>query len=708
LLGLYSVAGQVLLLRELVSSFNGDELFIGWALFGWLLAVALGSYLGGRLERKVSAAWLFVVGAVLLALMAPAVRLCPLLISDVVGQVTPFGTAAVLSTLSMLPIGLISGWLFAVLAREGWRTEDAIVTIYLWEGLGAFVGGVMIALLVGGLMSNLTLTLSLAVLVVVSVLLIRYDQRPGTTWIIITLALPLLSGVYAVTAGLDEALDRIKYPGYQVLKSFDSHYGRHSLVSRDSVLVLLTDNKAEAALPDVETAENLLIPPLLCRPEARDVLYFGRGEFGPAQLATVFPELRITAVDPRRFLGEAVDDVTPFIGAISRQTDDPVSYLADRAGHEWYDVIIIDAGEPDNYRTGRLLTSEFFARARGLLNENGLLVIPTGYDTDRYVTDETAAILSLLRNSLAASFENVVLWPGAPTIIMASPTTVGSLEVDGILQRLESLGYEPVYLNESYLLDRLNEFKIDRLNHALSDVHRTNSVERPLLTHLHGLYRSHGGFDQTVLSLCQQRPYGMLIVVAPLLGVLAWTALGRARRRRFGLFLYLTAGLVSIALELLSFYVYQTTAGSLYAEIAALVGAFMLGLAGGTYYARKLQSRHLEYPALVVLLCAVAVFLLTWQRVDWQVALAYHLMFLFVVALATGSLFVAATNRYYEERPLANRGAGYAVELAGSALGALFTLTLLLPMVGITWLLIILGAVLLTALVGAVCTEYCY
>jgi hypothetical protein len=38
LLGFYSACGQVLLLRELVSSFNGDELFIGTALFGWLAA----------------------------------------------------------------------------------------------------------------------------------------------------------------------------------------------------------------------------------------------------------------------------------------------------------------------------------------------------------------------------------------------------------------------------------------------------------------------------------------------------------------------------------------------------------------------------------------------------------------------------------------------------------------------------------------------
>ena len=78
------------------------------------------------------------------------------------------------------------------------------------------------------------------------------------------------------------------------------------------------------------------------------------------------------------------------------------------------------------------------------------------------------------------------------------------------------------------------------------------------------------------------------------------------------------------------------------------------------------------------------------------------------VALATGSLFVAATRRYYEDRLLCNRGVGYAVEVLGSAIGALLTLTLLLPMLGITWLLVVLELALVIAFAGAVITARNY
>ena len=83
--------------------------------------------------------------------------------------------------------------------------------------------------------------------------------------------------------------------------------------------------------------------------------------------------------------------------------------------------------------------------------------------------------------------------------------------------------------------------------------------------------------------------------------------------------------------------------------------------------------------------------------------LVYHLLFLFVTALATGGLFVAATNRYYYGRSFRTRGLGYAAELAGSAIGALTAITILLPILGLIWLLIavtvLIGVTLVCSLI---------
>ena len=141
-LGFFSTGGQVLLLRELVASFNGDELFIGTALFGWLLTVALGAFWGGRLRKLIPSSGLFIIGVLILWSDIILTRLSPMLLGKIPGEIFPFTTAALLSIIFMAPVGVISGWLFTAITRES-RTEAtvSIVTVYLYEGVGAFVGG---------------------------------------------------------------------------------------------------------------------------------------------------------------------------------------------------------------------------------------------------------------------------------------------------------------------------------------------------------------------------------------------------------------------------------------------------------------------------------------------------------------------------------------------------------------------------------------
>ena len=51
LLGFVSIATQIVLLREFLSFFYGNELIIGLILTNWMLLTGLGSYLGRFAER---------------------------------------------------------------------------------------------------------------------------------------------------------------------------------------------------------------------------------------------------------------------------------------------------------------------------------------------------------------------------------------------------------------------------------------------------------------------------------------------------------------------------------------------------------------------------------------------------------------------------------------------------------------------------------
>ena len=163
--------------------------------------------------------------------------------------------------------------------------------------------------------------------------------------------------------------------------------------------------------------------------------------------------------------------------------------------------------------------------------------------------------------------------------------------------------------------------------------------------------------------------------------------------------LYFTAGTVSLSLELLSFYIYQSLAGSLYSELALLIGAFMLGLAFGAFVVNRAVTKQADVLTLAALLILSLMFLFTYDRIPPAYLMTYHGVFLFLTAAATGGLFVAASRKYYSAGKEQNRGIGYAWELAGSAAGALLTVTVLLPAIGLERLLAVIVA--LTAMVTA-------
>lgn len=703
LLGFYSIGGQVLLLRELTASFNGDEIFIGTALFGWLLAVAFGAWLGGRIKSIKASIVLFAAGVIILPLMIIIARLVPLTVTDAVGEIVPFTTAAIMSVLVTLPVGFISGALFPSICSEGYRPSATIGQVYFFEGLGAFLGGVIVMALVGPVFSGLSMAFGIG-LVVIAFSCFSFKGR--IIYIQSAAVLLILIAIRYLVPYLDTEIDKYRYGSFHLLKTFDTHYGRQTLLSGNDETILLTDNTVEAVWPDYETAENLLIPPLLYKPEAENILVIGRTEMGIMQLAESLPDLKITAVDPRYLLTETLDEFYPPDNNIIRIHDDPIAYSADRNIYSRYDIIIINQGEPDNYKNARYITNRFMGTIKRLLQKGGLLYLVTEYDTDRYISDEKQKLLSIYNSILGYVFRQIYIWPGTATAFFASDDSLFSTGFDTLMARVEALPYAPRFVNANYLFDRLNTFKIERVQAAAGHEEMVNNLEKPVLVHYQAVYRSMTrGADELLIKTLINRPYWALILPGGIIIFILLIIFRRAKRRKYGLFLYLVAGIVSLSMELISFYLFQSMAGSLYSQMGILIGAFMLGLALGTWYSMRLGGEHLEYPSLLLLLTAAVVFLATYDRLSTSILPVYHGLFLFTIAIATGSLFVAATIRYYFGRPQANRGLGYAFEIVGSSIGALFSVTLFLPLIGLTWLIISLILLIAVALIGAYITE---
>jgi spermidine synthase len=698
LLGFLATSGQILLLREIVTAFGGSELLIGTALFGWLLWVALGAWLGGRFAVRLNPVVLFTIGAWLTPCSLGAIRVVSILVTDIPGEIVPLHLAMFISILTVAPVAIVSGWLFPVIANGNRNASRAITIVYFFEGLGAFAAGLVVAVLTGRIIGNVGMGLLVGIAVAATMAVFSSSSRILSAISGIALA-AILIGTGAGGA-IDRRCDTARYADYTLEQSFDTPYGHQALLSHEGSLTLVTDNVVEATYPNLQNDENLLIPPLVYSPTAGSVLYFGRAEFGLAELAAQFPGLTLTSVDPRDGLNRRLQTLPSGSSPVMRVHDDPVAFLATALPRS-YDIVILSSGHLNSYRASRMVTPEVLHLVKRALADSGTLLLTTTYDSDRYVSAQSAELLSIIVNTVKGTFTNVTLWPGNATLILASDKLPLDLPIDTILSRIEQMPYRPEYVNEFYLRERLDQLKQERLAASLSAQWGGNDASRPILASREAWSRARkSATDVRMAEFLLNRPIWLLILPLAILAFFAMTFPVATRQRRSGMFMYFIAGTASLSLELLAFYTFQSTAGSLYTDMSVLIGTFMLGLSLGTYLANRTVGSGIGRLSLFTLAAAAGLFGFTWSMVDPRLALVYHALFLLVTALATGSLFVAATRRYYSNDWGTNRGFGYAVELLGSAAGALLTTTVLLPVIGIIGLLVGLIVLCLLGLFG--------
>ena len=110
-LGVSSVSVQFAMIREVMSSFGGNELVIGLVLGIWLLFTGLGSALGVPVAKRGSPERTLFIGHLLVAILPflqiAAIRVLPLLWAR--GQMLGLSSAIVGSTVVLVPFCLGGG-----------------------------------------------------------------------------------------------------------------------------------------------------------------------------------------------------------------------------------------------------------------------------------------------------------------------------------------------------------------------------------------------------------------------------------------------------------------------------------------------------------------------------------------------------------------------------------------------------------------------
>jgi spermidine synthase len=178
--GLVTILGQVVLLRELNVAFYGSELIYVLAMGTWLLWTAVGAAMGRRatVPSPVRIRAGFLGYAVLLPLSVVLARGLRPLFGAVPGAYLSFPEQIAGMALALLPIGLLGGLLFQWTAKRYVGEGRTLALAYGVESAGGLLGGVLATFLLSAGQQNLTTALLCGLAAIAAACFPAGEERP--------------------------------------------------------------------------------------------------------------------------------------------------------------------------------------------------------------------------------------------------------------------------------------------------------------------------------------------------------------------------------------------------------------------------------------------------------------------------------------------------------------------------------------------------
>jgi len=682
-LGMASAIVQVILIRELLTIFRGNEIIIGFIYAAWFLGI----YCGARFNRHGTPAKLeirirrsMVMLPLALVVSVYTAHGLPCITGRMPGTFYPVIMELVFSLVLTMPAGFYTGYIFppVVSLMGSIQGEKSGGTVYSFESAGSFLGGLAFSFILVEFFNPLAIIALL--LLCAWIILIRTMHARTRAFIILPLI--LFFSASPVEKTYFSFLWPRTNPGY--LKEYTrTQYQHVSAGIFENSISFYGDGIHLFTLPDYHDSQPLyhLIMSLTGKNKGSILLFGVSPGYIPSALAgddgfSVYycetdPALWHMLAPYRAKFNDARGGGKSF-NVIPRDLIDLLN-----TDSRVFDCIVISSPEPENLMLNRFHTREFYDLCRKHLSDTGILISAiTGFNN--YMSGPHQDFILSLHNAFAEIFPCSINTSGETIYLIGAKH--GGILPPGHRELLDRYDRDtgPARAGELRMLFEESQLRyLDSVIVKRAGKIRANSAMRP------------GGYWNFMIYslLMEQSPFitvtGGLAVIPVLLVIFTCITVLDTRKRfsiaisHNGSIMFLT-GFIAISTMLIMIVLYQNDHGILYHRISLINALFMAGLAGGGYTNNR---KHIF--TLPILLGGLFItFSLILVYIQIKPAFLYWLI-IPILAFFCGAIFPALFQSMPDRSHHDRASVLDAMDHFGSIVGSLLTVLVILPLFGI-------------------------
>ncbi|HKL07693.1 MAG TPA: hypothetical protein VJ896_02905 [Bacteroidales bacterium] len=681
LLGFITFVTQIILLREFLTFFNGNELVIGIILANWMLLTGLGAYIGRFLKKHHNRQKIiFSLLTVLIFIPSITVFLLHFLWNSFypVGVMVGITQVFYYSLFLLSPFCVIAGMLFTLIAKDESFLSDKnrVDAIYAWESAGSMMGGIILNFVLIWYFKTFE---SLYILMAIGVFVTLYlAVKTNHTFISGILIFVFLAFNFLYFQNdLDKSVRELSFPNQEIQFVKDTPFGVLAITKHAEQTNYYENNVLMASSGDVTVKEEAAHFPMVQYDNPKNVLVLSGIITGILDEIVKHPVQRIDYVDVNPWVIKIAKDFFEIdsMKPVHIIKDDPIRYL--KSVDQKYDVVIINLPKPSTIQFNRFYSQEFFLLLKNHLTPNAVISFSMP-SSSNYLNEEARNLLSILNKTLKTAFDHVMILPGSEDYILASDKEL----TYQITEQIAAKNILTQYVNDYYFDDDLLKSRSQLIMGQLTDDVPLNKSYNPVCYQSQiKLWLSHFDVNYWLPALIILLFSGFFFI--------------RASDVNKGVF---AAGFAGTSIEFVLLLVFQVIYGYVYVVAGMFIMIFMGGLAVGAYYTpkvfktidRKLFSRILLFIALFVFVLPAIFILLKNIYLPAVVIFITFFLLLAFISISTGVVFSMATRLGHNDHGVIASNV-YGLDLLGAAAGALLFAIYLVPVAGFLWSVVITG-----------------